>query len=531
MLDHRDPGLCAGRYAAAVFVAAGRVAVMRLPDLGRSFSTPIPVNAEPRDIDWGPDARPKIVVDRDGRVVVAFAYFKDRAFNADVVYSRSIDGGASFAPPLPITANRESQRFEALALDQDGARVRGLARQTKSCACEGTQRGLCRRRPGLRLVERSRHRRFSDARIAEDNTCECCRLGIAFAGPGRPVVLFRNVFDGTVRDHAITTFADPVTPGPEYRVSVDDWEIDACPHQGPSLAISAAGTYHAVWSTSGRIRKACSMPARIDGGASFSEPMRIGCPTAVRRALTCWRCPACFGSPGKSSMARRPPSDVMASHDDGRTWSPPAIVAGTSLRHPTIRSWSPTRTGLSVLADQGRRLSPHPLGEPQMKKWLTLAILIMALAAATGGSAAVDELHPFLAGQLEANPCGSCRPAHGGAFLGSDLRTLPGRDAVAGQVPAAAARSQSGDDRRRLRAQRSARRFRALAQTGLAGVENWIFSDDFAERLRYEIDPQWQGDIPRTLLITKDGAVTTIEGVADVEKLRAWLDRQAAQAR
>ena len=41
-----------------------------------------------------------------------------------------------------------------------------------------------------------------------------------------------------------------------------------------------------------------------------------------------------------------------------------------------------------------------------MKKWLTLAILIMALAAATGGSAAVDELHPFQR-QLEADPSGS----------------------------------------------------------------------------------------------------------------------------
>ena len=39
--------------------------------------------------------------------------------------------------------------------------------------------------------------------IALDNTCECCRLGIAFAGPGRPAVVFRNIFPGSVRDHAV----------------------------------------------------------------------------------------------------------------------------------------------------------------------------------------------------------------------------------------------------------------------------------------------------------------------------------------
>ena len=29
-----------------------------------------------------------------------------------------------------------------------------------------------------------------------------------------------------------------------------------------------------------------------------------------------------------------------------------------------------------------------------------------------------------------------------------------------------------------------------LAQIGLAGAENWMFSDGFVERLRYEVDPQ-----------------------------------------
>ena len=44
---------------------------------------------------------------------VAFAVFKDKAFNGQVFYSHSSDGGRSFAAPVPITANPESQRFEA----------------------------------------------------------------------------------------------------------------------------------------------------------------------------------------------------------------------------------------------------------------------------------------------------------------------------------------------------------------------------------------------------------------------------------
>src|SRR6516165_5013364 len=85
---------------------------------------------------------------------------------------------------------------------------------------------------------------FSEAGIAKDGTCECCRLGLAFAGAGRPAVIFRNIFGKSERDHAVTTFADPTTPGPVYRVSVDDWDTDVCPHHGPSLSLGDDGTDH-----------------------------------------------------------------------------------------------------------------------------------------------------------------------------------------------------------------------------------------------------------------------------------------------
>jgi thiol-disulfide isomerase/thioredoxin len=66
---------------------------------------------------------------------------------------------------------------------------------------------------------------------------------------------------------------------------------------------------------------------------------------------------------------------------------------------------------------------------------------------------------------------------------------------------------------------------RSMLQTaGLASAENWIFSDGFAERLRFEIDPAWQGDIPRTMLISRDGSITTIEGSAELAELNKWSD-------
>jgi hypothetical protein len=66
-----------------------------------------------------------------------------------------------------------------------------------------------------------------------------------------------------------------------------------------------------------------------------------------------------------------------------------------------------------------------------------------------------------------------------------------------------------------------------LERSGLELAENWVFEGS-ADRLRFEIDPTWQGDIPRTLLITREGEMTTIEGSADVADLKQWSARQLA---
>jgi thiol-disulfide isomerase/thioredoxin len=162
-----------------------------------------------------------------------------------------------------------------------------------------------------------------------------------------------------------------------------------------------------------------------------------------------------------------------------------------------------------------------------VRKWPLLALLIVALPLTPAGSAAVDELHPFVRGSWQdirkshaGQPtvvhfwgvtCGPCRvemPAWGRLLQERpDLKLVViNADLIPNEPNAVSA---------------------MLAQTGLGSAENWIFGDAFVERLRYEIDPQWQGDIPRTLLLARDGSTTVIEGVADLEGIRAWLDGQA----
>ena len=65
-----------------------------------------------------------------------------------------------------------------------------------------------------------------------------------------------------------------------------------------------------------------------------------------------------------------------------------------------------------------------------------------------------------------------------------------------------------------------------LTRAGLDGAESWSFTDRFYERLRYEIDPAWAGELPRTVMIDRDGKAQVLPGVADLAAVKTWLDSQ-----
>jgi hypothetical protein len=321
------------------WMAGGQVLVASSTDGGRSLSPPVQLTREKLNLDWGPDARPKIVVDRNAGIALAFSIFRDKAFNGQVLYTRSDDGGKSFAAPRPITSSNESQRFEALGLDADGTVFAAWLDKRNRVAAK--QRGQSYEGAGLFFASsKDGGVTYSDARMVKDDTCECCRLGLAFAGPGRPVVVFRNIFEGGVRDHAITTFSDPATPGEVYRVSRDDWQIAACPHHGPSLSISAAGTYHVTWYTNGKSRKGLFYARSRDGGRTFSDPLPIGRPDRNPSRPYVLAGPQGSAIVWKEFDGEKTTVNLMTSHDDGVSWSEPIAVAATTdtSDHPLLVS-------------------------------------------------------------------------------------------------------------------------------------------------------------------------------------------------
>jgi hypothetical protein len=321
-----------------VWAAGGRVSVAKSTDLGRHFLTPVAVSPERVTLDSGPDERPQIVVDRAGRIVVAYAVFTDENYNGRVFTAVSTDGGARFSTPRTITPDGSSQRFINLVLDRDGRIFASWIDKRNVAAARAVGKAFA----GASLAfawSSDGGATFATTRIAHDNTCECCRLGVALAGPGRPAILFRNIFDGE-RDHAVLTFNRDMTPGPLVRVAEDHWKIDACPDHGPSLAIGRDGIYYAVWFSGGGVRQGSFYARSVDGGRTFSPPQRLGAaerqatrPYVVALNRTVWLAWKEFDGEQTTTL-------TAVSRDAGRSWTAPHIVAHTKdfSDHPLLVS-------------------------------------------------------------------------------------------------------------------------------------------------------------------------------------------------
>lgn len=63
---------------------------------------------------------------------------------------------------------------------------------------------------------------------------------------------------------------------------------------------------------------------------------------------------------------------------------------------------------------------------------------------------------------------------------------------------------------------------RAFNDYGMVGEESWIFAGD-AQRLRYEIDPEWYGELPRAYFYAANHARVGISGSLAPEQIEGWV--------
>lgn len=65
-----------------------------------------------------------------------------------------------------------------------------------------------------------------------------------------------------------------------------------------------------------------------------------------------------------------------------------------------------------------------------------------------------------------------------------------------------------------------------LAKFSLGKAEAWVFADSYTERLRFEVDKKWFGELPRTYFISADNEVKAFSGKLGQDEVEQWIKEQ-----
>lgn len=343
-----------------VAVENGRALVSHSEDRGRTFSAPVAVNAVPEKIGGEGELRPKIAFGPHGEIYVTWTQALDKPYAGHIRFSRSTDGGKTFSEPLIVNHNREAitHRFEALAVAADGTIFiawidkRDLqAAQKAGKKYEGAA--------VYAAVSRDGGASFGQEFKVVDHSCECCRIALATEPSGTAVLMWRHVFDGGVRDHAIARIGPQGVLQQPVRASFGNWKIDACPHHGPAIARGGDWGWHLAW-YDGNEKKPGLYVARMDGEAWVTSPARLfgngeaqaGHPSLFARGERVWLV-------WKELTETQAVVMAMTSDDGGRSWGEPRMAANTSgaADHPflvsdgkeTYLSWNTQADGYRLI--------------------------------------------------------------------------------------------------------------------------------------------------------------------------------------
>jgi hypothetical protein len=320
------------------WTAGGVVSFAKSDDLGKTFSSAVKIAEHGKSLDTGSDARPQIVSDSNGNIFLTYAFFKDSNWNAQINTSRSNDEGATFSVPTSLIEYGSSQRFPSVLIRPDNSIfMTWVDKRLVSAAKQGGEKRL----GGSIAYSFSTDggKTFRVERIANENSCECCRIGSALMPTGDPAIIYRAIFPAGIRDHATQLISESES-GKIRRVSKDDWKTDACPHHGPTIAVSSTGKIHVAWFTQGTARSGVFYANSINQGETFSSPVRIGGehenvsrPHLLALNKSIWLVWKGFDGTKTSVYLKQ-------SSDDGFTWSQPTLIAQTSAYsdHPLLIS-------------------------------------------------------------------------------------------------------------------------------------------------------------------------------------------------
>jgi hypothetical protein len=455
------------------------------------------ITSQPEPVSADGENHPKLAFGTNGEMYASWTSPTSDHYTGDIHFARSLDNGKSWSTPMTVHKDRQliTHRFDSLAVDGKGRIwIAWIDKRDQALAEKNHQEYAGAAIYYAYSQDRGAHWK-GDFKLA-DHSCECCRLALAKDERGRVVAFWRHVFEGNERDHALALL-DPNGKSVVHRVTFDHWQIDACPHHGPSLAVDAQGVMHAVWFSQvngesqafyGQLHEDAppTHVVALPRGAMHPDVVASGQNVAIA-----WK-----RFDGANSLVEARLSSGGAFVESGSSKSSadsdePRLVAD---QHGIWSVWR-SADGLTYFAVKAAptaitQMGPMRPGTPEHSE---------------------SEIKRFDLGTLE-----SITQAQRGApfwlvlwdldcpYCMKSLANIAQAQARDPNLRVVTVSTDSSDQANAVKVR--------LAQLGVRS-DMYVFSATAADALRYAIDPDWMGEKPRAYFYDASGSRTTFTGV------------------
>lgn len=465
------------------------VVLERSDDKGATWQPPLRVTATAEPVSADGENRPKLAFGARDEIYVSWTSPTSEKFTGDIRFTRSLDGGKSWSAPAVVHHDRQliTHRFESMLVDETGRIWIAWIDKRDLSTAQAAKRDYAGAAVYYAYSDDRGSSWRGDFKLA-DHSCECCRIALSLDAKGRAVAMWRHVFASNERDHAFAVLEPDGEGIAVERVTMDRWNIDACPHHGPSLAITADGTRHAVWFN------------QVNGeGRAFYGRLTGSAPSGVQ-AL-----PA--GATHADIVVRGNIVGIVWKRFDGSVTRVESWVSKDGGRHfasgPSLQTEGES--------DQPRLVSNDT---SMLMVWRTAAgVAVADLADSTSD----DAIKPFSRDTLR-----KIEQQHAGASFWLVLwdlecvycmKSLANVAAVQREHPDLKIVTISTDPISAASAIRQ-----RLVELGVRS-EAYAFAPASEEALRFAIDPAWMGEKPRAYRYAAGGTRAAISGVLSVNEL------------
>jgi hypothetical protein len=247
--------------------------------------------------------------------------------------SRSTDGGQIWSHPQPLASDFSKTEHSYLSGSVlDGGTVGVAWLDGRETAKIPYPKGHYHLMAALLYPDG----RYSGEKMLDDNVCTCCPTAAVSLG-NKMLIAYRDRTQDEIRDMNTIQITDTLNIEGPYSVHHDGWHINACPTNGPALAVRK-GKVVVAWFTAAN-GPHLLVETSSDGGKQFTSPKDVSASTATlghpaiailpdQSSILAW---IDSGAPESKLLVRR----LLSNGEFGPTVE---IARGSGFGYPSMRA-------------------------------------------------------------------------------------------------------------------------------------------------------------------------------------------------